>query len=77
LKESQQAYDRRQKKKAQYTEIRLRGDYQLNDSEDDSDCELPNQTTSSLQQKIVKVSAPACIKIYSTYREAPDAKWRR
>jgi hypothetical protein len=51
LKESQQAYSGRQKKKAHYTEVRLHGDYQLNDSEDDSDCELPNQTTSSLQQK--------------------------
>jgi len=71
LKESQQAYDRRQKKKAHYTEVRLRGDFQLSDSEDDSDCELPNRTTSSLQQKWSKFLLPIVTKFIALTEKHP------
>jgi len=71
LKESQQAYDRRQKKKAHYTEVRLRGDFQLSDSEDDSDCELPNRTTSLLQQKWSKFLLPIVTKFIALTEKHP------
>jgi hypothetical protein len=71
LKESQQAYDRRQKKKARYAEVRLRGDFQLSDSEVDSDCELPNHTTSLLQQKWSKFLLPIVTKFIALTEKHP------
>jgi hypothetical protein len=71
LKESQQAYDRRQKKKVRYTEVRLHGDFQLSDSEDDSDCELPNRTTSLLQQKWTKFLLPNVTKFIALTEKHP------
>jgi hypothetical protein len=71
LKKSQKAYDRRQKKKAHYTEVRLRGDFQLSDSEDDSDCELPNCSTSSLQQKWSKFLLPDVTKFIALTEKHP------
>ena len=70
IKESQQQYDKMQKRKAKYNAIQLRGEFLDSDSDGD-DCEVPSRTTSSLQQKWSKFLLPYVTKFIALTHKYP------
>ncbi len=70
IKESQQQYDKMQKRKAKYNAIQLRGEFLDSDSDGD-DCEVSSQTTSSLQQKWSKFLLPYVTKFIALTHKYP------
>ena len=63
LKKQQEAYDNRQRKKAKYTKVLLKGEFLSRDDEEDGvEVLIPVRTASSLQQKWLKFVQPLVTK---------------
>ncbi len=71
LKAQQEAYDKRQRKKEKYNEVRLRGEYLCDDSDDDVTYVIAVRTPSSLQQKWSKSLQPIVTKFISVTNRHP------
>ncbi len=70
LKEQQEAYDQRQKRKEKYNQVRLRGEF-LSDDDDDVEFVRCVRTASSLQQKWSKSLQPLVTKFISVTNRHP------
>jgi hypothetical protein len=70
LKEQQEAYDQRQKRKEKYNQVRLRGEF-LSDDDDDVEFVMCVRTASSLQQKWSKSLQPLVTKFISVTNRHP------
>jgi hypothetical protein len=71
LKAQQEAYDKRHRKKEKYNEVRLRGEYLCDDSDDDVTYVIAVRTPSSLQQKWSKSLQPIVTKFISVTNRHP------
>jgi hypothetical protein len=72
LKEQQEAYDRRLRKKQRYNELHLKGLFlSSNDEEEDVDIVIPQRTASSLQQKWSKFVLPLVTKFVNLTHRYP------
>jgi len=71
LKQQQEAYDARQRKKDRYNQIILKGDVMESDDDDDVEYVIPVRTAGSLQQKWSKYVQPNVTKFISLTNRYP------